>query len=196
MQQALPTTFGFKAAGWLDAVNRHRERLRDAGRRALVVQFGGAVGTLAALGSRGMDVAKGLGEELHLAVPDLPWHGHRDRWVEVAATLGLCTGTLGKIARDLALQMQTEVAEVFEPAGAGRGGSSTLPHKRNPIASAVVLAAAARMPGLVGSMMSAMVQEQERGLGGWHAEWETMPEIIGLAGGALHHLTRAMAGLE
>jgi 3-carboxy-cis,cis-muconate cycloisomerase len=196
MQQALPTTFGFKAAGWLDAVNRHRERLRDAGRRALVVQFGGAVGTLAALGSSGLDVAKALGEELHLAVPDVPWHVHRDRWVEVAATLGLCTGTLGKIARDIALHMQTEVAEVFEPAGPGRSGSSTLPHKRNPIVSAVVLSAAARMPGLVGSMLSAMVQEQERGLGGWHAEWETMPEIIGLAGGALHHLTSTLAELE
>jgi 3-carboxy-cis,cis-muconate cycloisomerase len=196
MQQALPTTFGFKAAGWLDAVNRHRERLRDAGRRALVVQFGGAVGTLAALGSSGLDVAKALGEELHLAVPDVPWHVHRDRWVEVAATLGLCTGTLGKIARDIALHMQTEVAEVFEPAGPGRSGSSTLPHKRNPIVSAVVLSAAARMPGLVGSMLSAMVQEQERGLGGWHAEWETMPEIIGLAGGALHHLASTLAELE
>ena len=196
MQQALPTTFGFKAAGWLDAVNRHRERLRDAGRRALVVQFGGAVGTLAALGSSGLDVAKALGEELHLAVPDIPWHVHRDRWVEVAATLGLCTGTMGKIALDVALQMQTEVGEVFEPAGAGRGGSSTLPHKRNPIVSAVVLAAAARMPGLVGAMLGAMVQQQERGLGGWHAEWETMPEIIGLAGGALHHLTRTIVELE
>jgi 3-carboxy-cis,cis-muconate cycloisomerase len=103
---------------------------------------------------------------------------------------------MGKIALDVALQMQTEVGEVFEPAGAGRGGSSTLPHKRNPIVSAVVLAAAARMPGLVGAMLGAMVQQQERGLGGWHAEWETMPEIIGLAGGALHHLTRTIAELE
>jgi 3-carboxy-cis,cis-muconate cycloisomerase len=196
MQQALPTTFGFKAAGWLDAINRHRERLRDAGRRALVVQFGGGVGTLAALGSGGLDVAQALGEELHLAVPAVSWHAHRDRWVEVAATLGLCTGTLGKIARDVALHMQTEVEELFEPAEGGRGGSSTLPHKRNPIVSAVVLSAAARMPGLVSSMLSAMVHEQERGLGGWHAEWETMPEIVGLAGGALHHLTNSLAELE
>ncbi len=196
MQQALPTTFGLKAAGWLDAVNRHRVRLGDLRRRALVLQFGGAVGTLAALGNKGLDVAKALGEELHLAVPDVPWHGHRDRVAEVATTLGLFAGTLGKIARDLSLHMQTEVAEVFEPDEKGRGGSSTMPHKRNPVTSAVVLAAAARVPGLVSSMLSAMVQEQERGLGGWHAEWETMPEIIELAAGALHRLTETLSGLE
>lgn len=196
MQQALPTTFGLKAAGWLDAVDRHRIRLGDVRRRVLVVQFGGAVGTLAALGNKGIEVAKALGEELHLAVPDLPWHAHRDRVAEVATTLGLCTGTLGKIARDISLLMQTEVAEVFEPAGEGRGGSSTMPHKRNPVTSAVVLAAATRVPGLVSSMLSTMVQEQERGLGGWHAEWETMPELIGLAAGALHHLAETVPGLE
>jgi len=196
MQQALPTTFGLKAAGWLDAVTRHRARLDTLRRNALVLQFGGAVGTLAALGGNGLELAKSLGEELHLAVPDLPWHSHRDRVVEVATTLGLCTGTLGKIARDISLQMQTEVAEVFEPAGEGRGGSSTLPHKHNPVTAAVVLAAATRVPALVATMLSAMLQEQERGLGGWHAEWETMPEIIGLAAGALHHLTDTVIGLE
>jgi len=196
MQQALPTTFGLKAAGWLDAVTRHRARLAEARRRALVVQFGGAVGTLAALGDKGMGVTAALGEELHLGVPDLPWHAHRDRVGEVAATLGLLTGTLGKIARDISLHTQTEVGELFEPAAEGRGGSSTMPHKRNPVTSAVTLAAATRMPGLVSTILSAMVQEQERGLGGWHAEWETMPEIIGLAAGALHHLTDAVMGLE
>jgi len=196
MQQALPTTFGLKAAGWLDAVTRHRVRLAEARRRALVVQFGGAVGTLAALGDKGMDVAAALGEELHLGVPDLPWHAHRDRMGEVATTLGLLTGTLGKIARDISLHTQTEVGELFEPAAEGHGGSSTMPHKRNPVTSAVILAAATRMPGLVSTILSAMVQEQERGLGGWHAEWETMPEIIGLAAGALHHLTDAVMGLE
>ena len=196
MQQALPTTFGLQAAGWLDAVNRHRERLGEVRRRTLVVQFGGAVGTLAALGNKGLDVAKALGEELHLTVPDVPWHAHRDRVAEVATTLGLCTGTLGKIARDISLLMQTEVAEAFEPAGEGRGGSSTMPHKRNPVMCAVVLAAAVRVPGLVSAMLTAMVQEHERGLGGWHAEWETMPEIIGLAAGALHHLAETVPGLE
>jgi 3-carboxy-cis,cis-muconate cycloisomerase len=133
---------------------------------------------------------------LRLSVPDLPWHSHRDRFGEVAAAFGLLTGTLGKIARDISLLMQTEVAEVFEPAAEGRGGSSTLPHKRNPVTSAVVLAAATRMPGLVSAMLSAMVQEHERGLGGWHAEWEIMPEIIGLGAGALHHLADAVTGLE
>ena len=196
MQQALPTTFGLKAAGWLDAVTRHRARLAEVRRRALVVQFGGAVGTLAALGNKGMDVAAALGEELHLSVPALPWHAQRDRVGEVATTLGLLTGTLGKIARDISLHTQTEVGELFEPTAEGRGGSSTLPHKRNPVTSAVTLAAATRMPGLVSTILSAMVQEQERGLGGWHAEWETMPEIIGLAAGALHHLTEAITGLE
>ncbi len=196
MQQALPTTFGLKAAGWLDAIDRHRRRLEETQGRALVLQFGGAVGTLAALGSKGVEVTDALGAELRLTVPNLPWHGHRDRVAEVATTLGLCTGTLGKIARDISLLTQTEVAEVFEPAVEGRGGSSTLPHKRNPVAAAVVLAAATRVPGLVSSMLSAVVQEQERGLGGWHAEWEVMPELIGLAGGALHHLTETMAGLE
>jgi 3-carboxy-cis,cis-muconate cycloisomerase len=196
MQQALPTTFGLKAAGWLDAIDRHRSRLEETHRRALVLQFGGAVGTLAALGNKGVEVADALGAELRLTVPNLPWHGHRDRVAEVATTLGLCTGTLGKIARDISLLTQTEVGEVFEPAAEGRGGSSTLPHKRNPVTAAVVLAAATRVPGLVSSMLSAVVQEQERGLGGWHAEWEVMPQLIGLAGGALHHLTETMAGLE
>jgi 3-carboxy-cis,cis-muconate cycloisomerase len=116
--------------------------------------------------------------------------------VEVATTLGLCTGTLGKIARDLSLQMMTEVAEVQEPAEEGKGGSSTLPHKRNPVACAVVLAAATRMPGLVASMLGAMVQEEERGLGGWHAEWETLPEIVGLFGGALRQLAESVNGLQ
>jgi 3-carboxy-cis,cis-muconate cycloisomerase len=115
---------------------------------------------------------------------------------EVATTLALLTGTLGKVARDVALGAQTEVGELSEPAGQGRGGSSTLPHKRNPVACAVALAAAARVPALAGTMLAAMGQEGERGLGGWHAEWETLPEVVRLAGGALHHLTDALAGLE
>ncbi len=196
MQQALPMTLGLKTAGWLDAVDRHRVRLVEVRRRALVLQFGGAVGSLAALGDKGMAVGHALAEELNLELPAVPWHAHRDRVTEVAATLGLLAGTLGKIARDISLHAQTEFAEVFEPAGQGRGGSSTMPHKRNPVASAVALAAAVRVPPLVSSMLSAMVQEDERGLGGWHAEWETMPEIVSLTAGALHHLADAVAGLE
>ena len=196
MQQALPTSFGLIVAGWLDALERHIVRLAEVRHRALVLQFGGAVGTLAALGNRGPDVAKALGAELKLDVPDLPWHSHRDRMAELAATLALLTGTLGKIARDISLHMQTEMGEIFEPAGEGRGGSSTMPHKRNPVVSAVVLAAATRVPGLTATMLSAVVQENERGLGGWHAEWETLPEIFSLTVGALHHLTDAVSGLE
>jgi 3-carboxy-cis,cis-muconate cycloisomerase len=195
LQQAVPVTFGLKAAGWLAAIERARARLAVAGSAARVLQFGGAAGTLAALGDRGLDVAAALAKDLDLALPDLPWHGQRDRLVDLAAALGLLVGTLGKIARDLSLLMQTEVAEAFEPAGQGRGGSSTMPHKRNPIACAVALAAAARVPNLVATLLAAMPQEHERGLGGWHAEWETLPEILLLASGALHHMADAIAGL-
>lgn len=196
MQQALPTTLGLRVAGWLDAVDRHRVRLDETRNRALALQFGGAVGTLAALGEKGMVVAQALGKELKLAVPEVPWHAHRDRMAEIATTLGLCAGTLGKIARDLSLEAQTEVAEIFEPAGPGRGSSSTMPHKRNPVTAAVVLAASTRVPALVSTMLSCMVQEQERGLGGWHAEWETLPEIISLTAGALHHLAETVECLD
>jgi 3-carboxy-cis,cis-muconate cycloisomerase len=164
--------------------------------RVMVVQFGGAAGTLAMLGDRGLDVAAALAGELQLTLPAVPWHGHRDRVVEVATTLALLTGTLGKMARDISLQMQTEVGEVFEPSERGRGGSSTMPHKRNPITCAVVLAAADRVPGLTGIMLAAMPQEHERSLGGWHAEWQTLPEIVRLSAGALHHMVEAVAGLE
>jgi 3-carboxy-cis,cis-muconate cycloisomerase len=196
MQQALPTTFGLKAAGWLDAIDRHRTRLAETQERCLALQFGGAVGTMAALGARGLDVAANLSKELQLPLPELPWHSHRDRTAEIATTLGLCCGTLGKIARDISLHTQTEVGEVFEPSADGRGGSSTMPHKRNPVTCAVVLSAAARVPALVSTMLGAMVQEQERGLGGWHAEWETLPEIVRLTAGALHHLTTTISELE
>jgi len=188
MQQALPTTFGLKVAGWLDAMNRHRQRLVETRKRVLVLQFGGAVGTLAALQGKGLQVAQALATELALELPPAPWHAHRDRVAEVAATLGLCVGTLGKIARDISLHMQTEIGELFEPAADGRGGSSSMPHKRNPVTAGVVLSAATRVPGLVSTMLSAMVQEDERGLGNWHAEWETLPQIFRLTGGALHQL--------
>jgi 3-carboxy-cis,cis-muconate cycloisomerase len=196
MQHALPTTFGAKVAGWLDAMNRHRERFAETRARVLVVQFGGAVGTLAALGDKGLQVAEALAVELHLGLPAIPWHTQRDRVAEAATTLGLCTGTLGKIARDISLHMQTEIAEIFEPAGEGRGGSSTMPHKRNPVSAAIVLSAATRVPGLVSTMLSAMVQEDERGLGDWHAEWETLPEIFRLTAGALHQMATIVPHLE
>lgn len=196
MQQALPTSFGLKLVGWLDALDRHRVRLRETQTRCLVLQFGGAVGTLASLHSKGIEVAQALADDLRLPLPALPWHGHRDRVAEIASTLGLLAGTLGKIGCDISLLMQTEVAEVSEPAGEGRGGSSTLPHKRNPVTSAVLLAAAMRVPSLVSTMLSGMVQQHERGLGGWHAEWETLPEILQLTGGGLHHLAEMLPNLK
>jgi 3-carboxy-cis,cis-muconate cycloisomerase len=196
MQHAVPTTLGMKFAGWLDALGRHRQRLREAQTRCLVLQFGGAVGTLAALGLHGEAVAKQLAIELKLSLPQMPWHSHRDRMAEIATTLGLLTGTLGKIARDISLHMQTEVGELREPAQAGRGISSTMPHKHNPVAAAVILSAATRVPGLVSTMLSAMVQEDERGLGGWHAEWETLPVIVMLTAGAAHQLASVVPDLE
>jgi 3-carboxy-cis,cis-muconate cycloisomerase len=196
MQQALPSTFGFIAAGWLDAVLRHRKRLAEIRSRILTLQFGGAVGTLAALGEKGPEVSKLLADDLFLTLPTLPWHSHRDRIAEVATTLGLLTGTLGKIARDISLHSQTEIGELSEPSAPGRGGSSTMPHKRNPVTCAVVLSASYRVPGLVSTLLSAMAQEHQRGLGSWHTEWETLPELVSLAGGALHHLAEMLPYLE
>ncbi|HET7789127.1 MAG TPA: 3-carboxy-cis,cis-muconate cycloisomerase [Myxococcales bacterium] len=196
LQQAPPVTFGLKAAGWLDAVGRHAARLFDLMPRTLVLQFGGASGTLASLGGRGLEVAEALSRELRLPMPALPWHAHRDRLAELGAFLGILAGTLGKMGRDVSLLMQTEVSEAFEPAGEGRGVSSAMPQKRNPVSSAVALAAAARAPGLVATLLSAMAQEHERGLGGWQAEWETLPELGGLAAGSLAAMAEAMEGLE
>jgi 3-carboxy-cis,cis-muconate cycloisomerase len=196
LQHAAPITFGLKAAGYLSALRRARRRLRDAGEASLVLQFGGAAGTLASLGERGMEVSQSLAQELDLALPALPWHAARDRLVDLACTLGVLTGGLGKMARDLSLLMQTDVGEAFEPAAAGKGGSSTMPHKRNPVGCAVALAAAIRVPPLVATMLAAMPQEHERGLGGWHAEWETLPEIFRLTSGALAQMATAFEGLE
>jgi 3-carboxy-cis,cis-muconate cycloisomerase len=195
LQPAAPITFGLKVAGWLSAVERHRQRLDELLPRLLVLQLGGAVGTLAAFGPAALAVAEGTAAELQLSVPDLPWHAHRDRLAEVATALGLLTGTLGKVARDLSLLAQGEVAEAAEPPAPGRGGSSAMPQKENPVGAAVALAAAVRVPGLVSVMLGAMVQEHERGLGGWQAEWETLPEICALAAGALGEVTPAAEGM-
>jgi 3-carboxy-cis,cis-muconate cycloisomerase len=137
-----------------------------------------------------------LAEELKLAVPDTPWHTQRDRVVEVATVLGMLVGTLGKMARDISLHMQTDVGEVAEPAAEGRGGSSTMPHKRNPVGCAAVLTAAMRVPALVSTMLSGMVQEHERALGGWQAEWDTLPDIVQLTAGALQQMRQVTSGLK
>ncbi|MFN3402127.1 MAG: 3-carboxy-cis,cis-muconate cycloisomerase [Ferrovibrio sp.] len=196
LQHALPITFGLKAAGWLDAIERHRARIAELKPRLLVLQFGGAAGTLAALGDKGLLVAEALTAELKLSLPATPWHGARDRVVEFGTVLALLTGSLGKMARDIALLMQTEAGEAFEPAGEGKGGSSTMPHKRNPVGAAAVLAAATRVPHLAGSLLSGMVQEHERGLGGWHAEWQVLPELVQLSAGALAQMVDVTGGLE
>lgn len=196
LQHALPTSLGLKAAGCLDAVLRHRQRLSDMRSRTLALQFGGAAGTLASLGDKGLAVAATLAQDLGLSLPDLPWHTQRDRVAEAATVLGLLTGTLGKMARDISLLMQTDVGEVAEPSAPGRGGSSTMPHKRNPVGCAVALSAAVRVPGLVSTMLSGMVQEHERALGGWQAEWDTLPDIALLASGALRQMREVAAGLS
>ena len=180
LQQATPTTFGVKAAAWLDGLISARARLAAALDDACVVQFGGATGTLASLGPAGPAVGAALAARLDLRVPDIPWHTERGRLVAVACALGMACGTLGKIGRDVALLAQTEVGEVSEPADDGRGRSSSMPHKRNPVAAALAVAAAVQAPGLVATMLAAMPQEHERALGGWQAEWDTLPALVAL----------------
>jgi 3-carboxy-cis,cis-muconate cycloisomerase len=196
LQHALPITFGMKLAGWLDALLRHQQRLAACREQVCVLQFGGASGTLASLGEHASSVAQAMAQELDLATPQLPWHAHRDRFVECATILGMLTGTLGKIARDVSLMSQTEVAELSEPGGPGRGGSSSMPHKRNPVGSAAVLSAATRVPSMVATLLSAMPNEHERALGGWQSEWETLPEIVSLSAAALSHLRGVIDGLQ
>lgn len=196
LQQATPVTLGMKLASLLGAVTRHRQRLAELKPRLLCLQFGGASGSLAALGEQAWPVAEALAVELSLNLPDQPWHTQRDRLVEFASLLGLVAGTLGKLGRDLSLLMQTEAGELFEPAAPGKGGSSTMPHKRNPVSAAVLIGAATRAPGLVATLFAAMPQEHERSLGLWHAEWESLPELCCLVSGALQHALLVVPGLE
>jgi 3-carboxy-cis,cis-muconate cycloisomerase len=196
LQQALPITLGVKLAAIVSALDRHRDRIASLRSRALVLQFGGAAGTLASLHERGLAVSDELGRELGLEVPDMPWHTERDRLCEIAATLGMLTATLGKLARDLSLLAQTDVGEADEPAAPGRGGSSTMPQKRNPVGASIALAASLRVPGLVATMLQAAVQEHERGLGNWPAEWETLPQIVMLTAGALDAMAEVAEGLD
>jgi 3-carboxy-cis,cis-muconate cycloisomerase len=196
LQAAPPITFGLKAAGWFSSIRRSREGLNASFAQALVLQFGGASGTLAALGKDGPAVACGLAEELALSCPEAPWHSQRDRLGSLMCACGVVTGSLGKMARDIALMMQNEIAEVAEPAGDGRGGSSTMPHKRNPIACALTLAAANRVPHLVASFLSAMVQEHERGVGSWQSELANVAAVIQSTGVAASSMAEAASGLS
>jgi 3-carboxy-cis,cis-muconate cycloisomerase len=194
LQQATPITFGLKAAGWVDALDRVGRTLRAAFDDAMVLQFGGASGTLAALGEHGTAVTKAVAARLTLTVPALPWHAHRDRLALLACALGVATGTAGKIGRDVGLLAQTEVGEAHEAGGEG-GGSSSMPHKQNPVRAAIAAAAAVRAPGLVATMIAAMSQEHERALGGWQAEWDTMPELVRVSGDAARALAELLEGL-
>ena len=195
-QQALPVTFGLKAAGWLAPLLRHVERLAQMEPRLLVVQFGGAAGTLAALGDKGLAVTQTLADDLKLAVPPMPWHTQRDGLVEFAGWLSLVTGTLGKMAQDIILMAQSEVGEVGESAQQGRGGSSTMPQKSNPITSELILAAARTNAGLLAALHNAQIQEQERGTHGWQVEWLTLPQMVMLTGGALKNAVYLAENLQ
>ena len=196
LQPGPPTTLGLKLAGTLVALRRHRKRVDQVAANNLPLQFGGAVGTLAALGAAGAGVSAELARILNLKEPELCWHTQRDCLVEIAQVLALLVGSLGKFAKDISLLMQAEVGEASEPAKSGRGGSSTMPQKKNPVACATILACAARIPGLVSTMLVAMPQEHERGLGLWQAEWETLPEIFRLTAAALARSIEIAEGLE
>src|ERR1700674_5132886 len=196
LQHALPMPFGLKLAEYAAALHRSRKRLQRLRNDGLALQFGGAAGTLAALGDKGMVVAERLAQGLKLPLPDAPWHTHRDRIAEAASVFAMLTGTCGKIARDISLMMQTDVAEAFEPSGEGRGGSSTMPHKRNPVAAATALAAAIMAPTLAGTLFAAQVQDHERSAGPWQAEWPTLPSLLLVTSGALAAIVDIVEGLE
>jgi len=196
LQHALPMPFGLKLAEYAAALHRSRLRLLRLRRESLALQFGGAAGTLAALGDKGLAVAERLAQELELPLPEAPWHSHRDRLADAASVLAVMAGTCGKIARDVQLMMQTDVAEAFEPSGEGRGGSSTMPHKRNPVAAATALAAAIMAPNLAATMFAAQVQDHERSAGPWHAEWPTLPSLLLVTSGALAAIVDIAEGLE
>jgi 3-carboxy-cis,cis-muconate cycloisomerase len=196
LQQATPTTFGVKAATWLDGVARARQRLGQALDDALMLQFGGATGTLSSLGAAGSAVAEALARRLDLRVADLPWHTERSRLADLACACGLACGTLGKVGGDVILLAQTEVAEVREAPAPGRGTSSSMPHKRNPVASVVAAAAAVQAPGLVATMLAAMPQAHERAAGGWQAEWETLPALVTLTARSAQAIAAALVTLE
>ena len=195
LQQALPVTFGYKCAIWLSPLITMRERLDQLLPRLLKVQFGGAAGTLASLGGRGIAVAEALARELDLTAPDAPWHAARDTMAEAVCFLGLLTGSLAKFATDIMLLMQTEVAEVAEPYSPGRGGSSTMPQKRNPITCEYIIAQAHGVQALVPQMLGAMTVDQERGAGPWQTEPLALPQAFTLAHGALVQAVMVAEGM-
>jgi 3-carboxy-cis,cis-muconate cycloisomerase len=196
LQHALPITFGYKAAVWLSAVERNQERLAQLRPRVLVGQFAGAAGTLASLGTRGLDVQAGMMRHLNLGIPKVAWHSTRDTLAETVQWLGLVTASLAKIAVDVSFMMATEIGEAFEPFVPGRGSSSTMPQKRNPISSEVIIGAAKTVRHLAGLALDASVHDFERATGPWQAEWVAVPEAFLHTSGALAQAQAMLSGLE
>ncbi len=196
LQHALPISFGYKCATWLSGIDRHRARLQELRARVLVVSFSGAAGTLASLGGKGLVTQAGLAEELDLGVPDITWHTIRDGFAEVTGFLALVASSIGKIGYDMMLMMQTETGEVFEPFVPGRGASSTMPQKRNPISSEIMLAAAKIVREQHSAMLDAMVQDHERATGQWHVEWQSLPTAFVVASAGLAAAREVLEGLD
>ena len=196
LQQALPITFGLKAARWLALVARQIQALHTRREWSLAVQLGGAAGTLASLGNKGLSVIAQLASELKLPVPEMPWHTERDRVAEIATTLGVVSGAMAKIAEDVVLLAQTEVAEVSEGKAEGKGGSSAMPQKHNPVDAMRAIAASRLAIGEVPVILSAMMQEHERAVGGWQAEWTALPDLFRFTSGAVEGVREALAGLQ
>jgi len=196
LQPAIPVPFGWKAAVWLSALARSRARLPAALAQACTLQFGGAGGTLAAFGAQGDAIAEALAAELDLARPAIPWHSARDAFARLGAEMAILAGAAGKIGRDISLMMQPEVGEAAEPAGAGRGGSSSLPHKRNPAGSLLALEAAQRAPGLAATLLAQLAPEHERGLGQWQSQWFTLRELACAAASGTAAIAEVLEGLE
>jgi 3-carboxy-cis,cis-muconate cycloisomerase len=196
LQQALPITFGLKAARWLDLAARQVEMLREDRKRLLAVQLGGAAGTLAFLGDKGLQIVALLAEELGLAAPALPWHTERDRVARIAASLGIVAGAMAKIAGDVLLLSQTEVSEAMEASAPGKGTSSAMPQKHNPAAATFAVAAARLAMGVVPVLLASMAQEHERAAGGWQAEWVALPDLFRFTAGAVERVREAVSGLQ
>ena len=196
LQQAVPITFGLKAARWLSLTLRQMHALQEHRERTLAVQFGGAAGTLASLGQDGVRIVELLAEELGLPVPEMPWHTERDRIAEIATSLGVVAGAMSKIAGDIVLLAQTEVGEVTEGAVSGKGGSSAMPQKHNPVDATNALASARLAIGEVPVLLSAMAQEHERAVGGWQAEWVAIPNLFRYTASAVEHVRLAVSGLQ
>lgn len=195
LQQANPITFGYKIQTWLDGLGRSAKRLERLLADGFALQLGGPVGNLDTMGTAGPAIAQTMAADLGLTNPPMAWHTQRDRITEIAAILGMLVGAVAKIATDIALMMQTEIGEVQEPSGEGKGGSSSMPHKRNPVSAVAIRAIAGRTPQLVATLFGSLVQDHERASGAWHAEWEPLAELTQLTAGAVHQAVIMTNGL-